>query len=568
MTLWHVTVRSTFIWLTLAASVPAQPVAKRAGPADNFRREAVEVARRNGVAAQEALLRSRRVLHAYVKRMDPVTRLLPSRAGIKTWQVRNAAADLYPFLVMAAYYTDRPAYENEMFEILRSEVLYSTRLGMLSDDVLPGGRGFERKDVDLDWLIFGSCEYVKDGLLPLTELLGHTPWFDRMVGIVDDIIVHAPYESRFGRLPSLSCEVNGEFLQALSRLAYLTGQQRYIDQAIRIAEFYFEQVIPESNGLPAHQWDLSAGKPASDRFRFSDHGNEIVGGLSEIVLYLKQTKHPKYAKFKKPMSELIHTLLDVGLNEDGVWYSAIAPSTRQILDKRHAHCWGYLFNAVYTTYLITGEQRFLSATKRALKAVTDKPAYLDDPAGSGRGYGSNAYSDAIESAIVFLNRLPDDQMFEVLDECVARFLQRQRPDGIIEDWYGDGNYVRTALMYAFMKSQGAWLQPWREDLLLGAVRQGDQLIVTVETNKPWRGRVHFDRARHKAHFNMPVNYPRLNEFPEWFTPEPDRLYRLRMGKDELVRLGGELIRGLDVSLPDKGLLVIKVSDLPGPPYGR
>lgn len=554
---WNRVAVAVFLMVSMAYRSPAA----RGDPG------AVEIARRNASAAREALVHSRRVVQAYRKRMDPVTRLLPSSGRDRTWTVRNSAADLYPFLVMAAYYTDRAVFDNDMHEILRNEVRRSTRLGMLSDDVLPGDGGFVHPQVDLNRLIFGSCEYAKDGLLPLTELLGRGAWFDRMVGIADDMIAHAPYETRFGRLPSLSCEVNGEFLQVLSRLAYLTGDRRYVDQAVSIAAFYFEEVIPKSNGLPAHEWDRVGGKPASDRFVLSDHGNEIAGGLSEIVLFLKQTGHPKYEDFKKPMSDLIHTLLDVGLNEDGVWYSAIAPSNRRILDRRHAHCWGYLFNAVYTTYLITGEERFLNATKRALDAVTDKPTYLDDPAGSGRKYGSNAYSDAIESAIVFLNRLPDPRTFAVLDECVARFLQRQRPDGIIEDWYGDGNYVRTALMYAFMKSQGCWLEPWREDARLGAVREDDGPLVTIEARQPWQGRVHFDYARHKAHFNMPVNYPRLNEFPEWFTVRADRLYRVRLGESEFVRLGGELIRGLEVRVAGESPTVLEVSPVPGPAYG-
>ncbi len=524
-------------------------------------------ARNNGQLAQEALVRSQRVLHAYLKRMDPVTRLLPRLGGQNTWYVADSAADLYPFLVMAAYFTDRTAFDGEMHEILRNEIRYSTRVGMLSDNVLPGGKGFEHADADLDRIIFGSCEYAKDGLLPLTELLGHSAWYERLVGIADDMIANAPYQTRFGRVPSLSAEVNGEFLQVLTRLAYRTRQPRYVEQSVRIADFYFQEVIPKSGGLPAHVWDLQTGKPQKATFLAADHGNEIVGGLSELVLYLKETNHPRYADFKKPMSDMIHRLLDCGLNDDGVWYSSISLPDLKITDQRHAHCWGYLFNGVYTTYLITGEQRFLDATRQALKAVTRKPTtYLDDPDGSGRGWGSNAYSDAIESAIVLLNRLPDEQMFQVLDTCVVRFLRRQRDDGIIEDWYGDGNYVRTALMFALMKSQGTWLQPWREDLQLGAVTSDDGLLMTLQSERPWHGRLHFDTARHRTHFNMSINYPRLNEFPEWFVVSPDRLYQVRIGNETLIRLGSELVRGLQVSVDAGEVVEINVSRLPGPPY--
>ena len=521
--------------------------------------DAPEEARRNGVQAQEALQRSKRVLDAYLLRIDPVTGLLPRRGGENTWYVRDSGADLYPFLVMAAYYTERPTFEGSMHAILRNEMLHGNRVGRLPDNVLPGSAGFEHAEVDMDRILFGSCEYVKDGLLPLTELLGHHAWYARMRGIVDDIIANAPYETDYGKIPSISAEVNGELLQALARLAFLTHDPKYIDMAIRIGDFYFLEVIPKSDGLPAHLWDLELGKPKTDVFVLSDHGNEIVGGLSELVMFLKETGHPAYERFSQPLSNLVTVLLSCGLNEDGVWYLSISLATHQPVDARHAHCWGYLFNGVYTSYLITGEERFRDATLRALKTVTAKPTYLDDPEGSGRKYGSNAYSDALESAIVFKNRLPDAVDWSVLDTCFERFLRRQRDDGIIEDWYGDGNYVRTALMYAFMKSQGTWIEPWREDVRLGAVPTESGILLTVDSDQPWKGRVRFDVPRHRDYFHLPVNYPRLNEWPEWYTVEMDRLYDVAAGEERMVRSGGELVQGLDVETQDDAGVVLTVS---------
>ncbi|MEA1997558.1 MAG: hypothetical protein U9N45_07950, partial [Gemmatimonadota bacterium] len=526
----------------------------------------VETALEHGRQAQEALVRSKRVMEAWLGRLDPATGLLPRTGKNPAWYVRDSAADLYPFLVMAAWFTDRPLYEGTMHEILRNEISHTTRVGMLSDNVLPGGRGFEHEDADLDRIIFGSCEYAKDGLLPLTELLGHRAWYDRLLGIADDMIKYAPYETRFGRLPSVGSEVNGEFLQVLSRLSYLTGNPSYISQAVRIGDFYFQEVIPKSNGLPVHLWDIGKGRPAVKELHLNDHGNEIAGGLAELVLYLKETGHPAYGRFEEPLSAMVHRLLDWGLNEDGVWYMRISLDGEPT-DSRHAHCWGYLFNAVYTAYLVTEETRFLEAVKHALETVTEKPTYLDDPAGGGRNWGSNAYSDAIESAIVFLNRLPNEKTFQVLDRCVERFLARQREDGIIEDWYGDGNFVRTSLMYAMMKSRGCRLAPWRPDLRLGAVDKGDGLLLTLESGSPWGGKIHFDYPRHRAHFNLSVNYPRLNEFPEWFVVEGDRLYEVSIDGEKSVFMGAELVQGIEVKAEGSGAATIIVSPLDGPPYG-
>ena len=66
--------------------------------------------------------------------------------------------------------------------------------------------------------LFGAGEYAKDGLITVTELLGRTPWFYRMVDMVADAMERAPVESRLGKLPASDSELNGDFLQVLVRL--------------------------------------------------------------------------------------------------------------------------------------------------------------------------------------------------------------------------------------------------------------------------------------------------------------------------------------------------------------
>ena len=60
-------------------------------------------------------------------------------------------------------------------------------------------------------------------------------------------------------------------------------------------------------------------------------------------------------------------------------------------------------------------------------------------------------------------------------------------------------------------------------------------------------RIQFDTARHRRVLNFAKNYVRLNEFPEWFTVDDNRLYTLtRDGATDtpLVRLGSELAAGI------------------------
>jgi len=125
----------------------------------------------------------------------------------------------------------------------------------------------------------------------------------------------------------------------------------------------------------------------------------------------------------------------------------------------------------------------------------------------------------------------------------------QRPDGIIEAWHGDGNFARTSLMYALWKSQGATVRPWRADVRLGAVCDDGAVFAVVLADRDWEGRIVFDRPRHRLFMHLPLDYPRINQFPEWFTAEPDAHYVVKLGPDSnLDRTGVQLSEGLPIKI--------------------
>jgi hypothetical protein len=189
----------------------------------------------------------------------------------------------------------------------------------------------------------------------------------------------------------------------------------------------------------------------------------------------------------------------------------------------------------------------------------------DRPLGSFDGY-----ADTIESAIYLVNREPVDAAFDWIDSEMAVMLDMQRPDGHVEDWYGEGNFNRTALLYAYMKSQGVRPEAWEPGVRVGAARDGDRLIVDIAAPAPRR--YQFDTVRHRRVLNFAKNYGRLNEFPEWFTVDDNRLYRLTRSSDAsapaaasdpLIRLGSELAAGIELS---SGTWIVE--PMPGPPYGE
>jgi hypothetical protein len=80
---------------------------------------------------------------------------------------------------------------------------------------------------------------------------------------------------------------------------------------------------------------------------------------------------------------------------------------------------------------------------------------------------------------------------------------------------------------------------------------------------PGARRIQFDFARHRRTLNLDRNYVRLNEFPEWYTVDENKLYRIHSGNEVLVRLGSEMMAGIEMTPGD--WIVESMGD---PPYTR
>jgi hypothetical protein len=196
--------------------------------------------------------------------------------------------------------------------------------------------------------------------------------------------------------------------------------------------------------------------------------------------------------------------------------------------------------------MVTGDGKYRDAVRRVLANL---PKYRSHDWENGSHDG---YADALESALYLVNREPVPEAVDWIESEVKTLLAFQKPDGTVERWYGDGNWSRTLLLYALWKTQGAFVEGWREGVKLGAVRDGDRLYVSLEGPSGWKGRLHLDYARHRRELNFARNYVRLNEWPEWYTVDENRLYRVRDGAGrEEIRLGSELKAGIDVAAPSR-----------------
>jgi hypothetical protein len=231
-------------------------------------------------------------------------------------------------------------------------------------------------------------------------------------------------------------------------------------------------------------------------------------------------------------------------NADGMFYNEIRCSDLAPIDTGISDNWGYIYGAVYTFYMVTGDAKYRDSVLRVLRSL---PKYRGFDWERGRQDG---YADTIESALYLVNREPVPEAIEWIESEMPTLLAFQKENGLVEGAYPDGNWLRTVLLYTLWKTQGTWLEEWRPGVRLGAERQGDTIHVTVESSTRWSGRLHFDRARHRRILNLDRNYVRLNEWPEWSPLDENALYDVRDGAGRTqVLLGSDLVDGLPVTTP-------------------
>lgn len=483
-----------------------------------------EQASANGELAREAFVKCLRFAQGWLQAADAETGLIPRNLKDSPyWNAKDSAADNYPFMVLTARFTDRALFEGRMREMLAAEQRLCNRLDRLPDDWSFETRGFRAPEAKLDDLIFGASEYMKDGLIPVTELLGPSPWSERMLGMLDDVWKHGAVGTEVGTLPSASHEVAGDLLQVCSRMYWMTGNDAHRRQAFLLGDYFLLHHPPTE----------------AEQLRLDDHGCEVINGLSEAYFIAAKTDPEKHAQWRGPMHKMLDRILEVARDGNGLFYNLVNPVTGEVKSDELTDNWGYDYNAFAVAAKIDNAPKYCEAVEFVLGNLPKAKDY------KWEGGGSDGYADSLEGGLNLINRFPVPEAAEWADHVARLLLDKPRDTGIVEGWHGDGNFARTALMYAFWKSQGAWAEPWRNDLRVGAARGEDGAVYfTVSSDWPWKGKLRFDIPRHAEHLRMPEDYPRLNQFPEWFTVAEGSEYATADGK-----MTGEALRGgLDIAV--------------------
>ena len=205
--------------------------------------------------------------------------------------------------------------------------------------------------------------------------------------------------------------------------------------------------------------------------------------------------------------------------------------------------------------MVDGKEEYREAVLNGFKNLNEKYRNF-----RWEGDSHDGYADALESGINLYNREPVTELKSWIDSEMQVMFNMQQPDGIIGGWHGDGNFARTAIMYSLWKMQGAHVYPWREDLILGAEKTGDETYFVLSAENNWEGKLVFDSPRHLTILNLPIDYPRINQFPEWFVAEDGKEYSVVSSNTELNKIysGADLQNGIQVQLLPREKLIISI----------
>lgn len=500
----------------------------------------------NSLLVNEGFNRCIRYVNAWSLQADSITGLIPRnlRESRDYWNAWDAAADNYPFMVLTSSILMPGYFSGTALKMLDTERKLTSRIGKLPDTWSFSKNGFRNEKTDTSRIIFGAAEYMKDGLIPLTEWLGESPWSERMLEILNDLpavtkVVKELDGKSFG--PNAVMEVNGDLLQVLSRMYWFTGNKEYLEWGAEIAGYYLnEQNLPVT---------------ASNHLRIRDHGCEIISGLCEIYLAACYRWPEKRAEWKPFIRQMLDRVLEAGRNDDGLFYNEINPVSGEVISSGIADNFGYTLNAYYFIGLIDSIPEYRDAVVRALSVLNEKYRNFNWENG-----GCDGYADAIEGALNLFNREPVGEARKWMDSEIKVMWNYQKSDGIIEGWHGDGNFARTTIMYCLWKTLGVLPDRWDEKLYIGASGKDGKLRLALSCDNGWEGNLKFEKPRYSENMHMPFDYPRINQFQQWFTPDRKAEYRVRFfpSRKKVWLTGEELIKGIHVRIEPGEKMYIEV----------
>jgi hypothetical protein len=519
---------------------------------------------------REAVLRAIGTHDAWMRLRNTRTGLFPVAQRVNEWNYSNVAADLFCFLWLASARTG--AGSLPLLEAtLEAEAALQGPGKLCAPARWDDGAELPR---DMPALIFGTSEYAKDGLLSVVECLRDPRALARLDELARVIMAHAEHMSPAMPLPSGESEVNGNVLQVLCRLGSAREGDRFAQGAARIADAATGVMLPANHGLPALLFDYERGETLISRTMLRDHGNEIICGLAEaLALAHERREDPVWRergeRWREPVLAMFERILSSAVDRNGLLVGAIDPRTGAMLDAAPNDNWGYvLCGALLTAQTLRregAEAARVTALLERISAIAQAVARtdgLDWEPGTHDGY-----ADAIESALYIAAHHPDTA--GVLESWahaqIGIMFAMQKADGFVGGTYLDGNFIRTALLYADLCTGGWSVSPPRRGVDIGFARdEAGRAALVVRAAVAYEGKL-ICPAPWSAHvLKMSWDWPRLNSWPRWSPPEhlasitevtglqvAPSVEALRAGLDLHLSAGDRVVISLQFTTPEQ-----------------
>lgn len=499
----------------------------------------------NAVLGLEASRAALEMHDRWIPLRNPQTKLYAQQGDRQQWNYRDTAADFFGFEIHAGLRV-APDAMVLIKETLERESKFRTPEGLAYPVETATAN---RIKVDHDELMFGSSEYVKDGLITIVERYGYELVGERMFDLIDALRESSKRE-KF--LAGKGAEINGNMLQVYSRLSFTERGKDYAESSAAIVDAYLSEAFPANHNLPPQEFDFESGKVVSSALKIADHGNEVVLGFAEAYsMAVARKDDPVWAaraeRWAGPIAQMLERIMVIGQRPDGILGSRIHPDKECLVDNRPNDNWGYVivgalcFNeAARRDGRVAPEQ--LERIDQLIDKIVARVAKQDATRFTG---GMDSIADTLESAIYVAAYSPRHRT------QMLRWVDRQMPElyeHLQKPWkpnYLDGNFVRTSLLYAEVCSGGWRAEPFRSDVAVGFAmnKAGHKAVLNCKVNQSWSGSLIPDQNRHRTVLNLPWNWPRLNSWPEWFALTPDwKITRIEGIPPESLRREGNVLR--------------------------
>ena len=283
----------------------------------------------------------------------------------------DSGADIFPWMYIYAYY-----HNEKMYRDLKNTLAYQK--------TLRGKYYFLKQSRQTKNISYEVSEYLKDGMVPILEFFQDREDYEYMKKEILNLnITYNP-------------EIDGEMLITISRLLNYKWDEEVYNKGLSI---YLNYIFGE----------LQSPNQYVPTMRLTDHGNEIIVGLTEFAMLRNITDYEDFTI----SNMLYHSTTNLKLCKDTC---------------------GYILSAYY------------SYNKESATPVIEK--YIDELDINDFTSSQDSMADVAEGLIYLA---PYFDVDDKLDLFITTLLSTQRKDGFYTRWHADGNILRTLLMYEIYK---------------------------------------------------------------------------------------------------------------------